>query len=78
MGYFLTSSPEMLFVSAGLFSEFLAMSLYARYKFKLRRLAGTGRRHAMDVAYRGRSIMGTAMIAIPVLLYWLWSTMYHI
>jgi hypothetical protein len=76
MGNMYPSSPEMFFISAGLFSEFLAMWLYARYKFRLRKLAGTGRRHDIDLVYRWQSVAKISMVAVPALLYWLWSIMY--
>jgi len=69
MDFFDLHSPALFLVATGLFAECFVFLLYKRAKLRLKKLNGTGRMNEIEVAHNRQLLFGTALVAIPVLLY---------
>lgn len=76
MDYFHLSSLGLLLVLTGIFVEGCSFLLYKRFQMRLRRLSGTGRLNDIEVALNWRTFFRAAMVAVPVLLYLLKSSIF--
>lgn len=63
------NSPALLLILTGLFAEGCFYLFYKRAKVRLKKLSGTGRVNDIEVAHNKQLLFGTAMLAIPVLIY---------
>jgi len=75
MDYFHLDSLGLLLIFAGVFAEGCSFLLYKRAKSRLKRLSGTGRMNDIEIAYNWQLFFRAAMVAVPVLLYLLKSTL---
>jgi len=74
MDYLHLNSLSELLILAGLFAECCSFLLYKRAKSRLKKLNGTGRMNDIEIAYNWQLFFRAAMVAVPVLLYLLKSS----
>jgi hypothetical protein len=74
MDYFQLNSLELLLIFTGLVTEGCCFLLYKKTKLRLKKLSGTGRVVDIEVAYNWQAFFRLAMVAVPVLLYLLKSS----
>jgi len=68
-------SLGLLLILTGIFAEGCSFLLYRRARYRLKKLSGTGRITDIEIAHNWQLFFRAAMVAVPVLLYMLMSTM---
>jgi hypothetical protein len=64
----------MVFIGAGILSEFISFLFYNKFKLKFNKLRGTGRMTDLEIAHNWKTFFRAIMFIIPIVLYVLKSS----